>query len=78
MRFQGQIRDLLANVKFINLSNRPPQEMYKMDSKAQEDIKQFLQMQQQGIAELVKIVHDDLRDLKIIQDGLNEANQMKR
>lgn len=49
-----------------------------MDTKAQEDIKQFLHMQQQGIAELVKIVNEDLKDLKTIQDGLHEVVQMKR
>lgn len=55
-----------------------PQETYKMETKAQEDIKQFLQMQQQGIAELIKIVNDDFSDLKTIQDDLNEVIQMKR
>lgn len=61
--------------------NRPPHEIYKMDPKAQEDIKQFLMMQQQGISELVKIINEDLKDLKVIHDGLNEVihmNQLKR
>lgn len=75
---QGQIRDLLSNVRFMNLTNIPPQEAYQMDPNVQEDIKQFLMMQQQGIAQLVKIVNDDLNDLKIIQDGLNEVIQLKR
>lgn len=62
----------------MHCSNRASQETYKMDPKVQEDLKQFLQMQQQGITELVKIVNEDLNDLKTIQDGLNEVIQLKR
>lgn len=69
---------MLSNVRYIHCTNRAPQEIYKMDPKAQDDIKQFLQMQQQGIAELVKIVNDDLADIKTIHDGLNEVFQTKR
>lgn len=55
-----------------------PQETYELDSKSQEEIKQLLQLQQQGIAELVKIVNADMDDLKTIRDGLNDVFQMKR
>lgn len=47
-------------------------EKYKMDPQAQEDIKQFLKMEQNGIQNLINIINKDMKDLKIICEGLSK------
>lgn len=53
-------------------------EQYKMEPGVQEDIKQFLKMEQNGISHLVEIINNDLRDLKIISEGMNQILQAKQ
>lgn len=47
-------------------------EHYQVDPNVQQDIKQFLKMEQNGINHLVDIINNDLKDLKIITDGMKE------
>lgn len=72
-QFRGQIQELLASVQIRKKFFTPKNETtYKMDPNVQEDIKQFLKMQQNGIAHLVDIINNDLKDLKTIFEGMNE------
>lgn len=48
------------------------QDQYKMDVNVQEEIKQFLTMEQNGISHLIKIINTDLEHLKIIHDGMHQ------
>ncbi|KAJ8979279.1 hypothetical protein NQ317_009893 [Molorchus minor] len=48
---------------------------YLIDADALEDIKQFLKMQQSGIAQLINIVNTDMQSLKIIKEGLQQGVQ---
>lgn len=57
----------------INVSDVIKNEKYKMDPKAQDDIKQFLKMEQDGIQHLINIINKDMKDLKIICDGLSKV-----
>lgn len=47
-------------------------EVYKIDPDGQEELKQFLLMQQRGIAHLISIANQDLGDLKVITEGMNQ------
>lgn len=58
--------------------SRKQSERYRLDADAQEEIKQFLKMQQGGIAQLVEIVNADLQSLKIIAGGLHELTDKRR
>lgn len=50
-------------------------ERYKMEPAVQEDIKQFLRMEQTGINHLVEIINTDVVHLKTIRDGMQELIQ---
>lgn len=56
----------------MNVVDMVKNEKYRMEPKAQDDIKQFLKMEQNGIAHLISIINQDLQDLKIISDGMQE------
>lgn len=75
--FQGQIKELIANVRIMGALKMQTGEQYKMEPGVQEDIKQFLKMEQNGISHLVEIINNDLRDLKIISEGMNQILQAK-
>jgi len=78
-QFKGKVNELLSCTKVqstFDLNGR--QENYTVDPKAQEDIKQFLTMEQNGISHLVNIVNQDLKDLKIISEGMSEVLGMKK
>lgn len=56
----------------MNVCDVMKNEKYKMEPKAQDDIKQFLNMEQDGISHLINIINKDIKDLKIICDGLTK------
>lgn len=45
---------------------------YRIDADAQEEIKQFLKMQQNGIGQLINIINNDLQSIKIINEGMKQ------
>lgn len=45
---------------------------YRIDADAQDEIKQFLKMEQYGITQLIDIINNDMKCLKIISTGLRE------
>ncbi|KAL1489308.1 hypothetical protein ABEB36_014231 [Hypothenemus hampei] len=75
-QIKGQINELLSHVKMMqNAPKQTPQ--YWIDTEAQEEIKQYLKMEQNGIAQLVSIVNNDLKCLQIIRDGLKELTERR-
>ena len=48
-------------------------EHYEIEDHVQDDIKQFLLMEQAGISQLVNVVNNDLKTLKVICDGLSQV-----
>lgn len=70
-QFKGQLHEILAHIRTVN-NIGPHSESYKIDPQVQEDIKQFLQMEQTGISHLVAIINNDLQALKIITEGMNQ------
>lgn len=51
----------------------PHTEQYRINPEAQEDVRQFIQMEQTGIQKVVETINQDLKDLKTIQDGLGQS-----
>ncbi|XP_022910266.2 nucleoporin p54 [Onthophagus taurus] len=71
-QFKGQLNELISSVKLLSTEQAccSNNERYKMEPKVQDDVKQFLQMEQNGIAYLINVINNDLKDLKLIQYGL--------
>ncbi|KAH1022783.1 hypothetical protein HUJ04_012128 [Dendroctonus ponderosae] len=73
-QFKGQINELLSHVKMIESSAKQTN-LYQVNADAQDEIKQFLKLEQNGISQLINIVDTDLKSLQIITDGLKELVQ---
>ncbi|KAL3280106.1 hypothetical protein HHI36_017612 [Cryptolaemus montrouzieri] len=76
-QFKGQLIELMSCVKTVGNIGRQYNEHYNIDPQVQEDIKQFLQMEQTGISHLINIINTDLEALKIISDGMNQFLKTK-
>lgn len=53
-------------------TTKPAQPKYKLVPENQMELKEFLQLQQNGISKLVEIVRDDLQSLNIINQGMRQ------
>nr|CAI5859905.1 unnamed protein product [Callosobruchus analis] len=71
-QFKGQLNELLSNVKMIEGGQKQNNMQYRLDTEAQEEIKQLLRMEHNGIAQLVNIIKSDLQALSIIQEGMKQ------
>lgn len=71
-QFRGKINELMSTTKVKNVFDGCKSETYVLDPKVQEDVKQFLTMEQNGITHLISIINEDLKDLKVITGGMNE------
>ncbi|XP_014210731.1 nuclear pore complex protein Nup54 [Copidosoma floridanum] len=71
-QFKGRISEMLSQLRMRRHTDTQCQERYSMDPIAQDDIKTYLNMEQQGMAQLIDTVNTDLECLKIIKDGMSE------
>ncbi|XP_043512011.1 nuclear pore complex protein Nup54 isoform X2 [Frieseomelitta varia] len=71
-QFKGRISEMLSQLRMRNHIDTQNQERYAMDPIAQDDIKAYLTMEQQGMAQLIATINSDLESLKIIKDGMSE------
>ncbi|XP_060812367.1 nuclear pore complex protein Nup54 isoform X1 [Bombus pascuorum] len=71
-QFKGRISEMLSQLRMRNHIDTQNQERYAMDPIAQDDIKAYLTMEQQGMAQLIATINSDLKSLKIIKDGMSE------
>lgn len=72
---QGQVNELLANVKMMEGTQKQNSQQYRIDVEAQDEIKQLLKMEQGGIGQLINIIHTDLQTLNIISEGMKQILQ---
>lgn len=56
-------------------SHKQNNQRYRIDAEAQDEIKQLLKMEQNGIAQLINIVNSDLQALSIINEGFKQIIQ---
>lgn len=75
--FKGQLNELISTVKLMEHTSRPAQPHYKLIPESQTELKEFLQLQQNGISKLVGIVKEDMRCLNIITKGMQQILQSK-
>ncbi|XP_031840662.1 nuclear pore complex protein Nup54 isoform X2 [Nomia melanderi] len=71
-QFKGRISEMLSQLRMRSYIDTQNQERYAMDPIAQDDIKAYLSMEQQGMAQLIATIHADLESLKIIKDSMSE------
>ncbi|KAJ8680828.1 hypothetical protein QAD02_016615 [Eretmocerus hayati] len=71
-QFKGRISEMLSQLRMRRHTDTQNQERYTMDPIAQDDIKQYLNMEQQGMGQLISTVNADLESLKVIKDGMSE------
>lgn len=71
-QFKGRISEMLSQLRMRSHVDTQNQERYAMDPIAQDDIKAYLTMEQQGMAQLIATIHTDLESLKIIKDGMSD------
>lgn len=45
-------------------------QQYRVDAEAQDEIKQLLKLEQNGISQLINIIVTDLKSLNIISEGM--------
>lgn len=76
-QFKAQLQEIRCSMNVNGVPDLLSNERYKMEPDSQDDIKQFLKMEQNGIAHLVKIINTDLKNLKIISDGLVKMQTSK-
>lgn len=69
--YNGRLNELLCAVRLQRSSSAgTSQERYQLDPGAQEDVKQFLDLQQRGTAHLLDTARRDLAALNTISEGL--------
>ncbi|KAJ2946543.1 hypothetical protein O0L34_g12598 [Tuta absoluta] len=69
--YNGRLNELLCAVRLQrSASAGAPLERYHLDPGAQEDVKQFLSLQQKGMAHLMDTAKKDLAALNTIADGM--------
>ncbi|XP_066138209.1 probable nucleoporin Nup54 [Euwallacea fornicatus] len=76
-QFKGQINELLSHVKLLENTTKPHSQ-YRVDADAQDEIKQFLRMEQNGISQLIDIVNTDQKSLEIVKSGMKELAEKRR
>lgn len=68
---KGRLAELLSTIRMQREKGEQKEsERYTMDPTVQDDIKQFLRMQQDGMQHLVQTIQQDMADLKIIKEGM--------
>ncbi|KAK0092784.1 hypothetical protein PV326_000609 [Microctonus aethiopoides] len=69
-QFKGRISEMLSQLRMRRHVDMQNQERYTMDPIAQDDIKAYLSMEQQGMAQLIDTINTDLESLKLIKSGM--------
>ncbi|KAK2149457.1 hypothetical protein LSH36_451g01007 [Paralvinella palmiformis] len=77
-RFKGRLNELMSQLRMQNqLGSVKMEASYNMDATVQQEIKQHLKLQQEGIHHLIAVIKDDMEDLKLIEHGMSDINKRK-
>lgn len=72
-QFKGRLNELVAQLRLQQQMIGNPQDVrYSMEKSMQDDLKQHLEKQQEGLMHLTSVIRSDYQDLKVIQQGLEE------
>ncbi|RZF40093.1 hypothetical protein LSTR_LSTR002496 [Laodelphax striatellus] len=69
--FKGRLSELLSQMRMQRqeATQRESSGGYVMDPTMQDDIRQYLMMEQNGMAHLIEVIQNDLHDLKLMKEG---------
>ncbi|XP_046399806.1 probable nucleoporin Nup54 isoform X2 [Ischnura elegans] len=75
-QFKGRLSELLSQIRMQRQDPAPKEmERYAMDPAMQEEIKQFMLMEQNGLSQLTDIVQADLNNIVIMKEDLSRMLQ---
>ncbi|XP_053687368.1 probable nucleoporin Nup54 [Sabethes cyaneus] len=76
-QFKGKLSELLSQMRMQRnqWAHAGGVNEYTLDKESSEEMKSFLTMQQKAMAYLVETVNKDLKDLKVISDGMSRLIQ---
>lgn len=76
-QFKGRLSELLSQTRMQRNQYRTigSANEYTLDKEAQEEMKNFLMMQQKAMAYVIEIANKDMKDLKIVQEGISKLVQ---
>ncbi|KAK3099683.1 hypothetical protein FSP39_007976 [Pinctada imbricata] len=70
-QFKGRLNELMSQIRMQNqLSGSRSDVSYQLDAGLQQEIKQLLKQQQEGLKHLVDIIKEDSHDLQLIEENL--------
>lgn len=76
---KGRLNELMSQIRLQreHIMSRAI-ERYTIDSSLQEEIKQHLRQQQEGLAHLIAIVKEDMKSLKLMEDSLKQDTRQRK
>ncbi|XP_077983788.1 nucleoporin p54-like [Glandiceps talaboti] len=78
-QFKGRLNEMMSQIRMQSqaLAVRS-EERYSIDMALQEEIRQHLKQQQEGIRHLMSVIKDDIEDLQLIENGLVDVIHQRR
>ncbi|KAK3741576.1 hypothetical protein QZH41_012522 [Actinostola sp. cb2023] len=76
LQFKARLNELLSQIRLQQsqgVGSDRTEGRYSMDPSLQNELKQHLEQQQEGLIHLISIIKDDLEDLKTIDHGLGQS-----
>lgn len=79
-QLKGRLNEIMSQMRMQNLAGTTvrPEVGYQIDHNVQQEIKQHLKQQQDGIMHLVSVIKEDLEDLKLVEQGLGVEVKVRR
>lgn len=79
-QLKGRLNEIMSQMRMQNLAGTTvrPEVGYQIDHNVQQEIKQHLKQQQDGIMHLISIIKEDLEDLKLVEQGLGVDVKVRR
>ncbi|XP_010866750.4 nucleoporin p54 isoform X1 [Esox lucius] len=70
-QFKGRLNELMSQIRMQNhFGAARSEERYSVHGDLLREIRQHLKQQQEGLSQLIRVIKDDVEDLKLIEHGL--------
>ncbi|XP_033111214.1 nuclear pore complex protein Nup54-like isoform X2 [Anneissia japonica] len=77
-QMKGRLNEMMSQIRLQNQLSVGREERYGIDHDLQQEIKQHLKKQQEGLSHLISTIKSDVEDLKLIEQGLIGTQQHVR
>ncbi|XP_070552255.1 nuclear pore complex protein Nup54-like [Ptychodera flava] len=78
-QFKGRLNEMMSQIRMQSQASAARNEArYSIDLALQEEIKQHLKQQQEGIRHLINVIKDDVEDLQLVENGLSDIIHQRR